>query len=119
MMQDFSCRCVAARAFSRVSVCMHVQYVCLIPRASLHAQTDVLCLSRVVEVRALHLPLISFPSSLLSQASVLQRHVGDTCVPVAALENQVTLQSGRHYSRKCKGARFSRSALSTRLGGRK
>lgn len=35
----------------------------------------------------LHLPLISFASSLLSQASVLRCHVGDTCVPVAALRN--------------------------------
>lgn len=115
MMQEFDifCRCVTACMFAYASVCMHV---CLfLPGAYLRVQTDVLCLSRVAEVRPLHFSLVSFRSSLLSRASVVRGHVGDTCVPVAARRNQVTLQTGRHISCSCKGARRTLYALNQRF----
>lgn len=108
------------RLFLQVCSCLGAcMYTCLIPRAYLHVQTDVSCLSHTALVTPLHLPLISFPSSLLSQTSVLRCHVSDTCVPVAALQNQVTLQNGRRYSWSRKEARCPLSALNMHLGGRK
>ncbi len=75
--------------------CMHAMYVCLfLPGASLHVQTDVLRLSRVAEVRLLHLSLVSVPSLLsFHQHLFFGGHVGDTCVPAAAQRNQVTLHT--------------------------
>lgn len=69
--------CMCAR--SREHLCMRKQMFCVSPvqqRSAPHPQPP-----------PPSSPLIPFASSPLSQASVLRCHVGDTCVPAAALRN--------------------------------
>lgn len=89
----FSCRCTAVRMFALSAWADACLYVHPDPESIFACANR--CFASLPRSRGqppspnphLHLPLISFASSLLSQASVLRCHVGDTCVPVAALRN--------------------------------
>lgn len=108
----------------RMHVCLHMS-VCVCPRVcvSVSPKSIFACANRCFvslprgrgqapPSSSRLFPLFSPFTSICSSGG----HVGDTCVPVAAQRNQVTLQTGRHYSWSCKGAHCPLSALNTHLG---